>query len=390
MGRRPATEELGARLTPRTGAGDGRIGDLPALIAALADEPRALAERLYDVRVATARTDPPPELAGWITERFGSMAAVREQELVRVTNRVTLDASVIAPLRARRPIDGSGGRDDEDERLSAEIAATEGDPFCHPETGTPANAFGRVHGVHTVSGANAAAAEEHHGVLVFDRHDPLAFDAELVADVLNAGRWWADAARAGAPNAVHYLLIWNCLWRGGGSIVHGHAQVLLGSQGPHGQPARWRRDAGRYRQTTGRMLIDDLVAVHRALGLAIELADGVVVLAHLTPVKERELLVVATRSDDEREPTFGAAVGDVLVAYRDVLGVRAFNLAVWRPPLGAATRDPDLPLIVRVVDRGRPFERPSDIGAMELYGSPVVSSDPFELAARLRGVLGQG
>jgi galactose-1-phosphate uridylyltransferase len=246
-----------------------------------------------------------------------------------------------------------------------------------------------VRGAHTVSGANAAAAEEHHGVLVFDRHDPLAFDAELVADMLRAGRAWADAVRAEAPSAVHYLLIWNCLWRGGGSIVHGHAQVLLGSGAPHGQLARWRRDAGVYRETTGRRLFDDLVAVHRALGLTIECAGGVVVLAHLTPVKERELMVVATRSDDERDPSFSAAVGDVLVAYRDVIGVRAFNLALWRPPLDTTTHDYDLPLIVRLVDRGRPFERPSDIGAMELYGSPVVSSDPFELAARLRGALGQ-
>jgi hypothetical protein len=390
MGGRAATEELGAGLTPPTSAGDGRIGDLPALIGALADEPRALTERLYDVAAAIAFTDPPPELEGWITERFGSVAAVREQGLVHVTNRITLDAAVFAPLRARRPIDGAAAGDDDEARLRTEIAATEGDPFCHPETGTPANAFGRVRGAHTVSGANAAAAEEHHGVLVFDRHDPLAFDAELVADVLHTGRAWADAARAGAPSAVHYLLIWNCLWRGGGSIVHGHAQLLLGSGGPHGQLARWRRDAGAYRVATGRRLVDDLVAVHRALGLAIDLAGGVVVLAHLTPVKERELIVVATRSDDEREPSFGAAVAGALMTCRDALGVRAFNLALWRPPLGGPVHDHDLPLMVRLVDRGRPFERPSDIGAMELYGSPVVSGDPFELAARLRAALVQG
>ena len=43
-----------------------------------------------------------------------------------------------------------------------------------------------------------------------------------------------------------------------------------------------------------------------------------------------------------------------------------------------------MPPIVRLVDRGDPFHRrPSDIGAMELYGTPIVGSDPYEVAAAL-------
>jgi hypothetical protein len=389
VGGGPAAEELGAGLTPRTGAESARIDDLQALIAALGPEARARAERLYEARIARAFTDPPPELVEWIIERFGSLDDVREQHIVHITNRVTGDAAIIAPLRARRPIDGSSRGNDDEARLRAEIARTEGDPFCHPETGTPENVFGRVRGAHTVSGANAAAAEDHHGVLVFDRHDPLAFDAELVADVLDTGRAWADAARRSTPDAAHYLLIWNCLWRGGGSIVHGHAQVLLGTAGPQAQQARWLHDAAAYREAAGERLVDDLVAVHRALGLAIELPGGIAVLAHLTPVKERELLIVGADTHDERDPAFSAAVAATLIAYRDTLGVRAFNLALWRPPLDASVDDHELPIMVRLVDRGRPFERPSDIGAMELYGSPIVSSDPFVLADRMRTALAQ-
>jgi hypothetical protein len=36
-----------------------------------------------------------------------------------------------------------------------------------------------------------------------------------------------------------------------------------------------------------------------------------------------------------------------------------------------------------MVDRGDPFQRSSDIGAMELYGTPVVGADPYEVIAAL-------
>ncbi|MBM2826991.1 MAG: hypothetical protein HW403_1055, partial [Dehalococcoidia bacterium] len=42
------------------------------------------------------------------------------------------------------------------------------------------------------------------------------------------------------------------------------------------------------------------------------------------------------------------------------------------------------PTIVRIVDRGDPSVRTSDMGAMELYACPVVSWDPFQVAAVLK------
>ena len=55
---------------------------------------------------------------------------------------------------------------------------------------------------------------------------------EDVTPDLSLGREWAERSRAGDPEAVNYLLIWNCLWRAGGSIVHGHMQVSL-ARGRH-------------------------------------------------------------------------------------------------------------------------------------------------------------
>ena len=393
-----ASEELGAGLI--VSMAPSPILELPERIRALPGDVRARAERLYEVHTATAHTVPPPELEDWIVSRFASLAAVREQRMVHVTNRATLDTTTFAPLRARRPIDGVGGAindgggagDGDANRLRDEIRATEGDPFCHPETGTPASEFGRVRGASTITGANAAAADEHHGVIVFDTHDPLDFDAGLIADVFATGREWARRAARASPGAVNYLLIWNCLWRAGGSIVHGHAQVVVGRGRPAGQLDRWRHAARVHRAATGAALVDDIVAVHRGLDLAIDLADGVSVVAHLTPVKEREVLVIGGGVADELAPAFSAAVAGTLLALRDRLGVRSFNLGLWTPPLDGVADDDaaSLPVMARIVDRGAPFERPSDIGAMELYGSTLVSSDPFLVAAELREALARG
>jgi hypothetical protein len=82
---------------------------------------------------------------------------------------------------------------------------------------------------------------------------------------------------------------------------------------------------------------------------------------------------------DERDPAFADAVWRALSVHRDGLGVRAFNLALWRSPLAHGADD--IPPMVRIVDRGDPMTRASDIGAMELYGTPIVASDPYEVIA---------
>lgn len=330
-------------------------------------------------------TDPPDELHAWLVDTFGSVDAVRRQTVVKVTNLATLEATLFAPMRSRRPHDGSQTSAD----LDAEIAATLGDPFCHAETGTPASTFGRVRGRRVVTGANAALADANHAVLVFDAHDPRAIDADLIADVFATGRAWAERARVDDPAAHNYALIWNCLWRAGGSIVHGHAQAFLGGGLHYARVERFRRDAEAYQAASGASLAEDLVDLHADIGLAIWCDADVAILAHVTPAKEHELLVVGRPGMDERDPAFTDAVARALIGLRDRIGVTSFNLALWRAPLtddGAFAPGWELlPPMVHLVDRGDPFSRPSDIGAMELYGTPIVGSDPYELTAALRG-----
>ena len=51
-------------------------------------------------------------------------------------------------------------------------------------------------------------------------------------DHLDTARRWGEAALADDPAARYLFLMWNCLWRAGGSIVHGHMQMTA-TRGTH-------------------------------------------------------------------------------------------------------------------------------------------------------------
>jgi len=266
--------------------------------------------------------------------------------------------------------------------LEREIEATAGDPFCRPQEGTPADVFGRERGEHSVTASNVAKYDGFHGVIVFDDHNPLHLTPEKVADYVSVGLKWFRRVLETDPKARYPFLMWNCLWRAGGSIIHGHAQVTA-TRGTHYPKVEYlRRAAAAYRAEHGSDYFDDLYRIHNALGLAISAEGGVRAFVSLSPVKEKELVVIGSSADDE---PLQRTVGALLEGYVRTLGVQTFNVAFYMPPLGPTDEDWSVfPTVVYLVDRGSPANRTSDIGAMELYAASVVASDPFQVADVLR------
>ncbi len=112
-------------------------------------------------------------------------------------------------------------------------------------------------------------------------------------------------------------------------------------------------------------------------------------MASLTPIKERETLIMADIDDYDRPGAFSMpfkrALFLVLDTFVNRLGVTAFNIAIYVPPLTETSKAwRGFPIIARMVDRGRPDEIRSDVGAMELYAASVIDADPFRLADALR------
>lgn len=354
------------------------IADLEALVAALPAGDRARFERIFHVTVSRGELVPPEPMLSWLAGRLGPPEAVCRQQIVKVTNRVTLEGALFNTLRAHRPVEAPPDRANLREVLNNRDRCD----FCRPLEHTPADPFGRLRGRHSLTASNMARYDGWHAVIIFDEHHPLHFTAEQVADYLDLAQEWAQAAQQHDPAACYPFFLWNCLWRSGASILHGHAQMTLTRGMHYARVEAWRQAALRYRAAHGTNYFDDLVAAHRALGLAVDQGTAAI-LPSLTPFKEKETHIVAPACDDGLK----AALYRLLRAFVEKLGVQSFNLAIYQPPLTRVDEDwSGFPIIVRALDRGDLSSRTSDVGAMEFFAQSVIATDPFRVADVLRQV----
>lgn len=370
--RRTPPPELPAEIEPEIVRLPQRVRDLPL------DERRRF-RRIFRISTATGHPRPPATMDGWIRDFFRSTEAVETQRIVKVTNLVTWEGALYNELRARRPqeVRGSGN-------LDRVIQDAVGDPFCKPLEGTPADVFGRVKGQHCITACNIAMYDGFSGLVIFDEHHPLRFTQAQVADYIDTAWAWAQKANGEDPEARYFFFMWNCLWKAAASIIHGHAQMALTRELHYPKIESLRRAALLYHKQYRAGYFDDLYAAHAAIGLGLEWL-GVRVITYLTPVKERETLLIAPALTDELKQAI-FLVADTFVQQ---LGVCSFNVALHLAPIGALS--PELkkdwrgfPVIARIVDRGDPFNQTADIGAMELYAANVIGTDPFFVADALR------
>jgi hypothetical protein len=356
------------------------IANLEKLVQALAPDDRARFERIFKITTTIGELKPPETMHDWIRKYFGSLEAVQKQRIVKVTNLITLEAALFNELRASRPMEVKDAAD-----LEQTILSNVGDPFCKPLEGTPEDVFGRVKGKHCITASNVAKYDGFHGLVIFDQHNPLRFTADQVQDYFDTALCWAREAHCADKEARYFFLMWNCLWRSGASILHGHMQMTLGRGMHYARVEHLRRSALLYKLAHGTDYFGDLYAVHRALGLTSEDED-VRILSYLAPIKEREVILVSQHLDQNLKQ----AVYRVLKCFVEALGVRSFNLAVYMQPIDSVPEDwSGFPFVVRIVDRGDPNNKTADFGAMELYASSVVTSDPFQVAQTLAKSLSQ-
>ncbi len=352
------------------------IIELPRLVEALSAEGRQRFERIFHLSSTTGHLTPPPVMYPWIEDYFGSVEAVTTQRIIKLTNVVTWEGALFNDLRARRPLEA---REHGDVRQI--IQRNGSGPFTKPLEGTPEDVFGRVHGRRSITASNIAKYDGFHGLVIFDEQNPLKFDREAIGDYLDTALAWAAKAHETDPEARYFFFVWNCLWKSGASIIHGHAQMTMTRDMHYAKVEALRRAALAYRQGHGSSYFADLYAVHRDLGLTF--GDGEAhSLVYLTPVKEKEILLMAN--------AVNAALKDqiyhVLVTFTQKLNVLSFNLALWMPPLVAPQGEDwsDFPVMVRLVDRGDLGKRVADFGGMELYAQSVIGTDPLYVAHILR------
>ncbi len=375
------------------------IFNLPELIATLPDDLHTICERLLFVERVYGTPVPPPSMQNWIIKRFGSLDRIREQTIVKITHLWTLETAFFNPLRAYRHQDMTAAADRSSIEQAQETAiATDLDAhrmFRDPLRQTTADPFGRIQGEYCISASNVAKCDGWHGLVIFDEPHPLRFNQAQLCDYFNVAVRWLATAHQADTSARYPLIIWNCLWKAGASITHGHLQMLLGRGMAAGQVERWRRAAVAYRQRYNRRLSEESGELHTALGLTFQQTEEVCGYVSLTPVTERELVLVcrnplvaagwSLRDPDAfyvaLQPVWQATFA-ALRALIDRQGVRSFNVAVYMPPCVTTSEAwTEMPLYVRIVDRGDLLSHLTSIGALEMFVGGVITVDPFAIAA---------
>jgi len=341
------------------------IQNLETYIHDLSPDKQHVFRRIYDVTVDTGELAVPDEMTEWIEDTFGSVEAVASQDIVRVTNRLTDEAALFNALRSDRPVDATTDVD-----IDEVIEDHAGGPFSTPKTGTPADSFGRVEGETAVSASNVAKYDARHGLVIADDVNPLAFDEDDLRDRFDVADEWFE--KASDETHRYPFLMWNCLWKSGASIVHGHMQLLVAKDKPYRRIETYDRAARAYEDTYDTSLLDDMVAAHESVGL--DLPVEVDAFAHLTPRKEKEVVLVADAVSD----SFVSSLHSVLRTLIDELGMQSFNVGMYYPPVGDESWS--LPVVARVVDRGSLDSKTTDMGGMEVYGGEnVVGTDPYDV-----------
>lgn len=371
------------------------ITTLPERVASLSPHLRDVWARMFNVHCTTGVTVPPAAMQPWIEQQFGSLHDVREQTIVRVMNRLTSEETLFNPLRARRPAASGAHAHGEtlEQWIAGELAGR--DMFRRPEESTTADVFGRVRGQFCITAANVAKYEGWHGLVIFDEPHPLRWSRAQLRDYLDTAWRWLLAAHDHDPAAVYPIIVWNCLPKSGATLMHGHMQMALAHVQAYAHVEQWRRAAAHYRAAWQRNYFDDLFDVHAALELAVLHSADVRAFASLTPQRSREMVLLGAagaahdrRSMAARIQALADGLYDVLRGLMDGQGMRAFNVGVALPPLAPVAEDwTDVPVFVRIMDRGAALSRHSDLGAVELMATGCVVTDPFHVAARLRMAL---
>ncbi|MBN2142729.1 hypothetical protein JW711_05370 [Candidatus Woesearchaeota archaeon] len=352
------------------------IQDLPRVVAGLKKEDRELFDRFFSVHESTGHLVLPEEMKPWADKTFGDHKYLEEQTIVKIFNKQTYEDGLYNDLRSKRP-----SLINKNEDILKIIKEAEGDNFCHPMTGSPENAFGRVKGKYCMTAANIAKYDSLHGLVLFKKHNPLEITMKEVEDYLEVIRKWFAKAHEYRPKAIFPFIMWNCLWRSGGSMIHGHIQMVLGEEVHYGEPELLKHLMREYDAQYKAHFFTDLYRVHDLIGLGFQ-KGPVRVFTNIVPRKEKEITIFA----DKFCPEFEDALYKCLRCLMDDFGVQTFNVGIILPPLEKVEGWDGFPIYARILDRGDLKNRTTDFGGMEVYARSyiITTANTYQIMEKVR------
>jgi len=343
-------------------------------IANLSSEDKKVFDRIFKVNTVEGGLVVPEKMKAWVVSQFGSLGAIENQTIVKAANLITYEGSVFNDVRSKRP----------DVKISlGEVFDSKecgGEMLCAPLDNTPEDVFGRIKGKHCVTAGNVAKIDGFHGIIIFKDHNPLDFTVEKIHDYFETANSYFKKANEYDKSFVYPFFMWNCLWKAGASIIHGHAQVTVARDVTYSKIGLLRNRSLWYQEEYKANYFDDIFDIHSKLGLGFMMGD-VKVMVDLCPIKEKGITLYGKSFDG----SLSFAVNSILRALVSKFGVRSFNLIAIPSPITETYESWEhMPIILQIVDRGSLETRHSDFGSMELFAQSVVGFNPYNLVEDLK------
>ncbi|MBN2459053.1 hypothetical protein JXB28_02115 [Candidatus Woesearchaeota archaeon] len=356
------------------------IIDLPSVVAGLKEDERELFSRFFIVQETIGKLALPKEMKPWAEKSFGSISNVESQKIIRVFNKLTFEMALFNELRAKRPIEAKV-----DEDALKIVKENVSDHFAKPKASTPMESFGRIKGKYCITASNVAKYDGLHGLVIFKKSNPLEFNEKELQDYFATALKWFEKAHKSNKQANYPFLLWNCLWKAGASIIHGHMQLVLG-EGMHYSEAelynKIRKEYDEKHKESKGDFFQDLFRAHELIGLGLR-RKGVLVFFSITPKKDKEITIVSEKLDKNCV----RAIHNAALCLVKEMGVNSFNLGVIMPPVDKVEREGNwkgFPVIARIVSRGSLSNKTSDIGGVEMFsGSKVIETDPYRVFEKI-------
>jgi len=343
-----------------------RIFEEPLLSDAPLKVPDSFKSKVYSYFAKKDSSGQPLEKIEEVIQR------VESQKVISIFNMITSEGTIFNKLRSSRPITGSRGK------FKAWIEDSKKDcDFCDAESFTALDiGFGRISHKGFITGSNIAKVDQVHANIIptsKEKHSPFNLNLKDLIRMFEVAEKWFKKVNNQDSKYIYPFLGWNFGYKAAASFAHPHIQISMNSHAPPAKLRKLKKESENYNCVYGSDYFKDLAYAHNLVGLALQ-TDKSKILFSLTPIKEKETLIISKDLKDSVRVAY-----KVLKTYQKKFNVTNFNLALYRKPFKNLDKWENFPYIIRIVDRGNPETNSADMGAQELYGNTIVSSDPYLL-----------
>jgi hypothetical protein len=283
-------------------------------------------------------------------KNFENFSDFQKQELIFIKDKVLNKEAVFNLSRKRRP----------QPRKEKEEKKEDYDPFCEPQNLTPIDELDRLENESAITASNLSKMADYHSLVIFKKHNLAEISENDFVSIVDLAYRWFEKIKNLDNEIKIRILIWNYHYRSAASILHPHFQVLAYKDLPL-KIQFYQERSKEYQEKYQSNYFDDYFKIARELNLAKE-KDNFRIWISLTPEKENGLNFYGNLNNGSQ------FLWHILKRLLEI-GTESFNL-FYNLELGYGF----------FVDRGEINKKNSDFGALEIFGLPVVSFDPGELA----------